>query len=227
MKITYDHYFGQQENNSIQLYHVNLQCEPHEECEALANGWLLYNDQWYQSRSTRICIADYKPDRRVFSNEVHFIDTPKLKLYQQLWYRYLDDKQYEPIYDPFVSSDRDIWMEYYWPKVDYLNGLRGFTKFIKYNGGLESQFNAYVIHVEWEFGREMLNCEVEYARSLGLEYLYIGSGYEKSSIYKAYLSGFEWWNGVEWSNDKNEYIALCKRDSSVATLADLNKIANK
>ena len=55
MKITYDHYYGQQENNSIQLYHVKLKCEPYEEGEALATGWLLYANQWYQSRSTRIC----------------------------------------------------------------------------------------------------------------------------------------------------------------------------
>ena len=227
MKVTYDHYYGQQENNSIQLYHVNLQCEPHEEGEALANGWLLYNGQWYQSRSTRICIADYKPDRRVFSNEVHFTDTPKLELYKQVWDRYLYDKQFEPLYDPFVSSDRDLWMEYYWRKVDYLDGLRGFTKFIKYNGGLESQFNAYVIHLEWEFGREMLDCEVEYARSLGLEYLYIGSGYERSSIYKAHLGGFEWWTGSAWSRDTQKYIDLCRRDSKITTIKELCEITGQ
>jgi hypothetical protein len=225
MKITYDHFYGQQENASIQLYNANLQCEPHEEREALENGWLLYNNQWYQSRSTRIVLSDWKYDKTVYNYDVRFVDTPSEE-YKVVWYRYLYNKKFEPIYDPFVATERDVWMEYYWRGCTFPDKLRGFTKFVKYNGGLESQFNAYIIHVQWEFGQEMLNCEVEYAKSLGLQHLYIGSGYEKSSIYKAHLSGFEWWTGSEWSRDRNAYIELCKRDSKISNLGDLINLAN-
>jgi hypothetical protein len=226
MKITYDHYFGQQENNSIQLYHANLHCEPHEEAEALANGWLLYNDQWYQSRSTRIVLKDWKYLQTVYNYDVRFVDAPTEE-YKRVWEKYLYDKKFEPLYDPFVLSERDTWMEYYWRGCAFPDALRGFTKFTKYVGGLESQFNAYVVHVQWEFGQEMLNCEVQYAQSLGLEHLYIGSGYEKSSIYKAHLHGFEWWTGSEWSRDTQKYIDLCHRDSKITTIKELCEITGQ
>ena len=224
MKITYDHFFGQQEKNNIQLYHANLLCEPHEEAQALANGWLLYNDGWYQSRSTRIVLNDWKHQQAVYNYQLKFVDTPNEE-YKKVWDRYLYEKKFEPLYDPFVLSERDAWMEYYWRGCAFPDNLRGFTKFTKYSGGLESQFNAYIIHVQWEFGTEMLHHEVEYAKSIGLEHLYIGSGYEKSSIYKAHLNGFEWWTGAEWSRDKNTYIELCRRDSSITTLEQLSKLA--
>jgi hypothetical protein len=145
-----------------------------------------------------------------------------IERYREIYQSYIQHKNYPDLYQPCIISDRNVWMEYY--KNDE---LLGFTKFIRYEGGLESQFNAYLSRNDIKVGLDMLNFEVEYARSLGLEYLYIGSGYEKSSVYKAYLSGFEWWNGVEWSSDKNEYIKLCNQDSNIISLADLSRIANK
>jgi len=221
MKITYEHYYGQQENNSIQLYNVNLHCEPHEECEALEKGWLLYNDQWYQSRSTRICIGDWKPNYQQQNCRIIFLEqNTNIELYNQIWQTYITSKKYPPIYDPFISSERDRWMEYY-----VNDKLVGFTKFIKYNGELESQFNAYTPHPEHKFGLDMLNFEVNCAAQLGLNYLYIGSGYEKGSVYKAKLPGFEWWTGAEWSRDTQKYIDLCNQDSKITTIKQLCEIA--
>lgn len=222
MKITYDHYFGQQENNSIQLYNVNLQCESHEESEALASGWLLYNDQWYQSRSTRICIANWKPNYQQSNCRIMFLEqNTNIELYKQIWQTYITSKKYPPIYDPFLSNYRDRWMEYY-----VNDKLIGFTKFIKYNGGLESQFNAYIPDPKNKFGLDMLNFEVNCAAQMGLNYLYIGSGYEKGSVYKAKLPGFEWWTGSEWSIDTQKYIDLCYRDSKITTIKQLIEISN-
>ena len=62
------------------------------------------------------------------------------------------------------------------------------------------------------------------ANQKGYDYVYTGPGYEKSSIYKADLKGFEWWTGNEWSTDRNKFIKLCKRDSKVKTLEDISKI---
>ena len=222
MQVTYSHYYGSQEKHNLQLYHANLHCEPHEECEALANGWLLYNNQWYQSRSTRIVLRDWQYLPKMHDYKLQFTNTPQSEEYIKIWNYYLNARAYPQIYDPFFKTDRDLWMEFYWK-----DEIQGFTKFVKYNGGLESQFNFYIPYPQWKIGQEMLMHEAQYAASLGLEHLYIGSGYEKSSIYKAHLSGFQWWNGVEWSNDKNEYIELCKQDSSVTSLSDLSRIANK
>ena len=52
----------------------------------------------------------------------------------------------------------------------------------------------------------------------------MGPGYEKGSIYKAHIQGFEWWTGSEWSTDKNKYIQLCERDSKLKTIKELSEI---
>ena len=219
MKITYDHYYGQMENHSLQLYTANLECDEHEERHALASGWLLYNGTWYQSRSTRICLADWKQLQRYDYCRASFTTNPDIKKYREIWSAYLESKSYPPIYDPFELSSRDVWMEY------YINDeLLGFTKLLRYQFGLESQFNAYVPDTKIKIGLDMLNYEVNYAISRGLEYLYIGSGYENGSKYKAKLSGFEWWTGSEWSRDTEKYIDLCDRDSKITTIKELSNI---
>ena len=52
-------------------------------------------------------------------------------------------------------------------------------------------------------------------------YAYLGPGYERSSIYKADIPGFEWWTGKEWSSDKEVFKDLCKNDSTIRSLNDL------
>ena len=59
---------------------------------------------------------------------------------------------------------------------------------------------------------------------------YLGSGYEKSSEYKANYKGFEWWTGAEWSKNKRLYRRLCRRDSTIenfSALGNLSLISNK
>ena len=66
-------------------------------------------------------------------------------------------------------------------------------------------------------GLNSLRHEVAWAKESGYEYFYMGAGYEKNSIYKSEIDGFEWWTGREWSKDKDEYIYLCKRDSVISS----------
>ena len=73
-------------------------------------------------------------------------------------------------------------------------------------------------------GKKTFAHEFYLANQSGQQYVYTGPGYEKSSIYKADLKGFEWWNGNVWSKDRDEYIKLCKRDSRVKTLEDISRI---
>ena len=222
MKITYDHYYGQMEKNSLQLYNVNLQCEEHEEHEALSQGWLIYNNQWYQSRSTRICLADWKTNYQPINCQLNYTTVPNIEAYKSIWEIYLKNKSYPSIYDPFEQSERDVWMEY---SID--KELVGFTKFIRYQFGLESQFNAYIPSTEYKIGLDMLNFEVNYAFTRKLDYLYIGSGYERSSKYKSQLPGFEWWDGSDWSRDTQKYIDLCERDSKITSIKQLIEIASQ
>ena len=76
------------------------------------------------------------------------------------------------------------------------------------------------------FGRTTLEHELWLASQQGHKHLYIGSGYEKTCIYKGKLKGFEFWTGEKWNSNKEEYIRLCQRDSLVKTLQDLHDVSS-
>ena len=103
-----------------------------------------------------------------------------------------------------------------------------FTKFIKYNGGLESQFTAWNYHKpKMSLGKNIIWYEMGIASYFGFDdYLYIGQGYENGSKYKADIPGFEWWTGSEWSKDVDRYKELCSRDSAINTIDDITRAYN-
>lgn len=43
-------------------------------------------------------------------------------------------------------------------------------------------------------------------------FIYLGPGYQKSSIYKSSAPGFEWWDGASWQKDIEGYTAACRAD---------------
>ena len=97
--------------------------------------------------------------------------------------------------------------------------------FTEYDGALESNLTAWdYSEMKKSIGRHIIGYEVEIARQMGLDHLYIGPGYGKSAIYKAYLRGFQWWTGMEWSDDIDKYTSLCERDDTVLTIEELSKL---
>ena len=87
--------------------------------------------------------------------------------------------------------------------------------------GVESVLHANTVPI----GSECLELELEWANENGVPYYYLGSGYEKSSEYKAKWSGFQWWTGVQWSRNKRQYRRLCRRDSRVNDFSALGKFS--
>jgi hypothetical protein len=45
-----------------------------------------------------------------------------------------------------------------------------------------------------------------------------------SAIYKGYLKGFQWWTGMEWSDDVDKYVMLCQRDDTIITIEELSNL---
>ena len=58
----------------------------------------------------------------------------------------------------------------------------------------------------------------------GMEYVYLGGGYENMCIYKSMYQGFEWWTGSEWSKDKEAYKILCNSDTNTKDIYDLGQL---
>ena len=75
-----------------------------------------------------------------------------------------------------------------------------------------------------------LDLELIWAQENLIGSYYLGSGYERSSEYKANYKGFEWWTGTEWSKNKRLYRRLCRRDSALndfSSLGNISLIPNK
>ena len=219
LKINYEHIYGSQEKHDLQLTRMTLDQEQVNEEEALESGWLISNGQWYPCRSVRICVDQYKNKLKLPKIEYRFT-TYNLDHIKQIHQEYKAYKKFDEEYDIFQDSERTLWL------IGYDEGQPViFTKFIRYWGGLESQFTCWNYHKpKMQLGKYIVDTEVWYAKTMGLNYLYIGQGYEKGSLYKADFPGFEWWTGNEWSKDKQKYKELCLRDSTINTIDDLAKV---
>jgi arginyl-tRNA--protein-N-Asp/Glu arginylyltransferase len=113
----------------------------------------------------------------------------------------------------FLDSDR--FLAYY-----QNNALVAWTKMRPYSQrAIETTLFVWdYSNPETKLGTCSLQHEIAWAKSQGYEYVYLGPGYQRSSLYKADIQGFEWWTGSEWSKDTKLYTSLCARDSKIKDL---------
>jgi arginyl-tRNA--protein-N-Asp/Glu arginylyltransferase len=217
-----EHFYGSQEKHDLQLSRLILDTQDLYEKDALENGWL-HCKEWYSCRSVRIDTSKYKIKHTNHAIDIlHHTDDTVKHIVKKIYQEYLDYKKFDKEYDIFVDLNRTNWLI-----LKDEGEPIAFTKFNRYDGGVESQFTAWNYHKpKMSIGKIIVDYEVAFAKSLGYNYLYIGQGYETGSSYKAEFKGFEWWTGSEWSTDKEKYKELCARDSSINTLDDLTKVFN-
>jgi arginyl-tRNA--protein-N-Asp/Glu arginylyltransferase len=220
IKINYEHFYGSQERYDIQLVKMKLdQSVLSSETEALENGWLIHNNEWYASRSVRIKLDEYKMRHELPNTITYQFTTYDLEPIKKIYAEYKAYKKFDEDFDIFSDSERAVWLIVKDDEVPV-----AFTKFIRYNDGIESQFTCWNYHnPKLSIGKNIVDMEVWYTSALQLDYLYIGQGYEKGSIYKSQYPGFQWWTGTEWSTNKARYKELCSRDSNINTIQDLSK----
>ena len=227
MKIYYDHVYGTMEKLDIRCSEILAKhVKPEEELKALEMGFLWHGvkdeyDVWYNSRSVRVDLSTWKVRRSkpVWHNE------KELKR---------NDPRWIPMYNEYIKSknlypypgDNEVHKENkllgYFDDNDKLIGI---SKLREYVGAWETCIFVHD-HSVPNFGRITLDHEIHLATKLGHKHLYIGSGYEKTCIYKGKLKGFEFWTGEKWCSDKETFIRLCQRDSLVKSLEDLHDISS-
>lgn len=230
LKVKKEHFYGSQENHEIHLIKLKLDKTGLDEKEALNNGWLIDSGKWYQCRSVRINISEYltktKKPKLPKSLQFHWVWQNQITEKESadivsIFKQFTDQKGFEAEYNVNSDVDRSSWLIVYDNEVPV-----AFTKFILYKTGIESQFTAWNYHnPKLSLGKNIvwyeIQCAIQFSNN---EYLYIGQGYEKGSLYKADFSGFEWWDGEQWSTDKEKYRKLCMRDSTINTLQELAKV---
>jgi hypothetical protein len=250
MELLWDHTLGKQEHTDVVLCRPMAKVDSDEEHEALDRGWLaldhpvMNQEVWYQSRSTRIDLDRYKPrypkhqwdGRDIGTKIIDASEMVRLLGLPHIYDQYMKRKGFSQDYTPFAHyHDRDQFMIFY---VGTADNIIGFTKQKRYKwemehystidtydvrdlAGLESVIHANTVQVS----DITLDMEIEWASMNDVSYFYMGSGYERSSLYKANFKGFEWWTGTEWSRDKKQYRRLCERDSRIDRFSDLGNLS--
>lgn len=251
MELVWNHRFGKQEQQELVLCRPWAFAADHEDGDMLDGGWLLLDhpyrgrECWYQSRSVRIDGDIYRPrfskheyngDRitvkEIFPRRIEDLSLLPLK---KIYTQYLERKGFRDLYDPFqYLTDRTSFLLF-----ECRDTIVGFTKIRRYFWEGYPDDDQYVLPVEdWDFpamaGIETVlhasslpisaitaDLEIQWGFEQGASYVYLGSGYERGSEYKASYKGFEWWTGEKWSIVKKAYRKLCKRDSDLELISDL------
>lgn len=183
--------------------------------DALKKGWIPWGDAWYNLRSVRLEVSQYRATETVrkLSRKVG-IQPGDLALNQQGYM-----KLYEQ-YCKYHGFARDIQWEYfegckcieYWHD-DKLAGVSFYKLY-------EDQFVAMQFiwnyeHPKLSLGNIAQMHECDLAKSMGCTHVYLLGGYEKCCRYKAGFRGFEFWTGSEWSTDIDLYYKLVERDEQI------------
>ena len=248
MELIFDHITGKQEQQDFQHFKLRGYLDGNEEDDPLEQGWLADDvpyqghECWYQSRSTRI---NLKPrllkksrKREVRGQQVQMLEIRpvdsmlKLTGMENLYHEFLRKKGYRDLYNPLRHiHQRDSFLVYY---IDDVSHMIGFTKIKKYrwqenihdenfddNSNYLTGMETHMHCSKEDIGMISLEMELEWAMSKNCRYLYLGPGYEKSSIYKSQIPGFQWWTGQKWSNNAEQYRQACNRDSEITRISDL------
>ena len=242
MKLFFDHVCGKQANTDFIHCLVSATFTKEEYDWALDNGWspsnIWYSDKtnfkkqnkiiWYQSRQSRINLSKYKKtksERRLRNkNRDHKVSyditkVPDFDLLYNIYYKYVKHKKYED----------------YMSKSAFLNSYSGSDDlFIVYDdiafsvveicskNLISHQFCWDYANPDLSLGKFSTYVEVEFALKNNLNNVYLGPSYENHSVYKSYFSGFEFWTGRIWSEDKDAYKKLLQKDINHKSINDLS-----
>lgn len=222
MRTVLEPIYGSQDKFDLQLVKPRLLLDGSREIEALETGWGVYRGEWYLCRSTRLRVADWTSPKPIRGYSITLKETlteEELAQTRRVTEEFLRVRNYFQLYDVEADLDRASWL------LVSNDAIRAFTKFQKYDGAVESNVTAWdYSEPRKSIGKKIVEHEVQVARELGYEHLYVGPGYNESSSYKASLPGFEWWDGQTWNRDADKYIQLCQRDDTIRTLADLSNL---
>lgn len=221
MKVTFDHTFGQQEQGEFFHFGCNLtDVHPSEHDRALSQGFLVSikngHPVWYQCRSTRV--STDQVDYAMLTNAAELQEPLPLTEMDHIYTAYCYHKKFKKYFEIDQRLPQDRFIGYYRG-----HDLVAWTKMRHYSDqSIETCLFVWdYSDPESRLGVRSLEHEISWAKQQSYQFVYLGPGYEKSSIYKSDFAGFEWWTGREWSRDVDQYRWLCRRDSKISAVSDL------
>ena len=243
MKLFFDHICGKQANTDFIHCLVSATFPETEYDWALDNGWcpsnIWYSQDtnfkkenkiiWYQSRQSRINLSKYKEtksEKRLRKKTLNagvaykITQNPDFDLLYKIYKDYINYKSFKD------SMDKKSFLESYGESGDYfiIYGDEAFSVVNACGTNLISyQFCWDYKRPELCLGKYSTYIEIDFAKSKNLKNIYLGPSYEKHALYKSYFSGFEFWTGREWSENKKAFEILLKIDASTNTIQGITQ----
>lgn len=227
MKIIFQHLSGRITKSDWQYSPIYAVFEDSEFHKAANSGWLPHEYDpplWFQARQVRYRLNEAsKRKKHKIPSRVDFAikrDLSNFDQYNEIFEVYLkkkgfpEDQSIERLFS--VDPDKKIVIEVY----DY-DELVAFSVIRMEPIAVSLQFAWNYHNPKLSLGIHCQYFELEYLKSEGYEYSYVCPGYEDTCIWKSRFPGFEFWDGMFWSSDKNLYEKLCERDSRIVDPDDL------
>ena len=248
MKIFFDHITGKLTHHDIVYSLALAEFNISEYDYALDNGWIplswyytkMKKLTWLNARTTRLLLNKFsfsKKQKYKLRSDVTYkvVDQVDDKVKQEqadIYKKYIRHKNYHEINHEAESEDFFIFRDdpIDWKTFLYYHDekLVAFTEFFTHNKQiLTGQFAWNDENDKLGVGTFATLSEIKWAIDNNYEKYYLSYGYENSSIYKSKFDGFEFWTGREWCSDINLFKELCKNDSEIKTLTDLNEYQEK
>lgn len=197
---------------------LTVSCTPEGESpdELLSGGWLFdpVTRDWYMSRSVRIDLSKWSASTSGIDATSHYewkeiskLEADDLKMLAQY-------RQERGIFD-YPHDTFDI--------CGSVNFEKGFSKFGScWYMTVQLEFSAIYPICAFEKsgtktspGKACWTRACQTSKDRGASYLYVYEGYGSTNAYKAASSGFEWWDGSRWSNNKEMYLECLKSDGTL------------
>lgn len=208
-----------------------------------ANSFLPYSgntaieeDVFYLARATRINIAAYREstnDRRLDKKTAHlglsvkYVDKSAVDFEDEKLINFISNFQNERFINGEMTTER----------LFYIINKRFFNKVMIVSSEAEQKDLAYVFicegnecmhywfcfydtqYMDVSLGKWIMYQAILLAKAQDKKYLYLGTSYSRSSLYKGDFHGFEFWDGVRWSDDKKMLSTLIENQDAASVSA--------
>jgi hypothetical protein len=190
MKLIFNHTEGIFSKSGSCLLEVECYREQETAKYMFENGWLPFKeDKWYQCQSSRLLLSPISSRRKRELSKIKFSPTgdsinliDRAKIFNCFNEEWLEFYSSLPNYTFYIDDAAMGIVNFYEDQIFY-------TSFVWDKNKKENSYGTLsYYHLVEKFRNDY-------------EYMYISEFYEKFS-YKQNLSGFEFWNGLEWKKEK-------------------------
>jgi hypothetical protein len=226
----FNHGFGRRIDCNVTISDVWAEVTYKEYKSAPKMGWLPSETKppyWTTGRQVRIDLLQYDPTSHKFPRNLHFtvvnLDGISSSRLRRLWEQSTRDSFLAP--DTCTNFDdlfkyqpehKRLLLIYNNSRLSAYSIIRTWPLFISLQLVVDQKNPELDIGVHSQFYEQNI------VKKSGHRYLYLGCGYDTSSLWMTSFNGFQFWTGENWSSDKDKFSQLCQYEGRIRYISDLS-----